>query len=258
MSTDTTLAPAVRCSICKENFKGDDELNLLGCGHVFHHLCIQDCRTRSAECPECHVEYQSTQKLFVDFDDARADTMQQLQSKLENKEIDFMDLQAQYTTAKKEIDELNVKMSIILENEKKSLDLRIQNMALSQDYSHSKDQHRCLSLQFEAQAKEIALLKKKIEGMEMTGSVLLLEHKAKVLEQKLDHVGEALKKEIFNSTQLSIDNMKLQSLFDQCSAGKIGPSGGETTGNSADKKMPNLGQKQRPKKNDGKMQVKGK
>uniref|UniRef100_A0A1A9W7V6 RING-type domain-containing protein n=1 Tax=Glossina brevipalpis TaxID=37001 RepID=A0A1A9W7V6_9MUSC len=192
MSTSSSSVSAILCSKCMENFKKDDEIYFTSCGHVFHLACLQN--WRSTECPECRVEYRSTRKLLFSFDCTRDNLVKELQTKLKNKKIELMDLQAQYTKVQKELDELNVKISISRENRDNFLALQNQYIEVNE---------------------------------------------ANELEQKIDHIGEALKKEISNSIQ-SIDNMKLQSLIDQRHAAQIAPSGGETNDNSADKQMQNL------------------
>uniref|UniRef100_A0A1A9WEF7 RING-type domain-containing protein n=1 Tax=Glossina brevipalpis TaxID=37001 RepID=A0A1A9WEF7_9MUSC len=248
MSTNTSFAPAFACSICMENLQSDGVIVFTSCRHIFHRVCLELWRNRSPECPRCRNEYHYMQNLLLSFDDTGDNLMKALEAKIINKEIDFIDLQAQYTNVKEELDELNAKILIYRPKEEDFLALQNQYAELERLYKEIEEENKCLSLQVEAQVNEISSLKKVLEEKEIPGGrglVVLLENKVMILERKLDHMSKELKKEISNSTQLSIDNMKLQSLTDQCGAAKMEPSGGETTDNSVDKQMQNLEQKQK-------------
>lgn len=50
-----------QCSICLEDFSGDDEISTLKCRHIFHKKCIVDWGKYRQDCPMCRakVEYKT-------------------------------------------------------------------------------------------------------------------------------------------------------------------------------------------------------
>ncbi|XP_037900113.1 E3 ubiquitin-protein ligase RNF128-like [Glossina fuscipes] len=122
-----SVAPGVLCSICMECFNKDDCVDSTSCGHIYHSTCIQNCLTRSKQCPKCHAKCRGTYKLVLDFDDSGDKASKQL-------EENFLVLQKDYPEV-----EINKQL---------------------------KEEHRYLSLQVNARNKEISLLQEKIKRME--------------------------------------------------------------------------------------------
>ncbi|KAL9881341.1 uncharacterized protein ACN2A1_012434 [Glossina fuscipes fuscipes] len=125
--TNMSVAPGVLCSICMECFNKDDCVDSTSCGHIYHSTCIQNCLTRSKQCPKCHAKCRGTYKLVLDFDDSGDKASKQL-------EENFLVLQKDYPEV-----EINKQL---------------------------KEEHRYLSLQVNARNKEISLLQEKIKRME--------------------------------------------------------------------------------------------
>uniref|UniRef100_A0A1A9ZCC5 RING-type domain-containing protein n=1 Tax=Glossina pallidipes TaxID=7398 RepID=A0A1A9ZCC5_GLOPL len=198
-----SLTSAVFCSICKENFKYGIEICVTSCGHVFHYACIIH-RTGSAECPQCGRHYKNTQKLFLMFNNNNnnnASDHGRLAAELRSNETERRQLEQQYNKEKRYADVMDDKAEIQCQNES-------------------------LSLQIAAKTKEITSLKEAaVAAMEKTAidsnSNLIMEHKIKILEQKLEHITKELYLEVSNSVRLSIENAKLQNLADQYGAAKI-------------------------------------
>ncbi|XP_075156934.1 uncharacterized protein LOC142230179 [Haematobia irritans] len=57
------------CAICFDRFKGSDDLYSTTCGHVYHHLCMQEWKNRSSSCPQCRVNHPGTHKIYLELDD---------------------------------------------------------------------------------------------------------------------------------------------------------------------------------------------
>uniref|UniRef100_A0A1B0BAV8 RING-type domain-containing protein n=1 Tax=Glossina palpalis gambiensis TaxID=67801 RepID=A0A1B0BAV8_9MUSC len=220
------LAPAIFCPKCAKNFAKDDEVRSTRCGHVFHSDCVQDLRTRSTQCPICQIDCQNIQILFLEFDDNETDVIKELQTKIKTSKDNFVSLQEQYTIAKSEIDQLNDKISANRNYKKNLLSLQNQYEEAVKINKESNQENERLFEQAEAKQNEISSLKNIIKGVGAAATCpdLSMKHKAKTLERKLELITNELHKEISNSTQLSIDNMKLQCLIDQCGATKVEPS----------------------------------
>lgn len=45
-----------KCSICQEEYEGEDELGALNCGHAFHMSCIKEWLGQKKICPFCKTE----------------------------------------------------------------------------------------------------------------------------------------------------------------------------------------------------------
>eukprot|EP00762_Andalucia_godoyi_P003399 ANDGO_06621.mRNA.1 E3 ubiquitin-protein ligase RING1 len=62
------------CSVCYDEFKGNDGLRMLKCGHVFHDVCLRDWMLQSYVCPLCRDDQRSADTLArmrqEDLDDA--------------------------------------------------------------------------------------------------------------------------------------------------------------------------------------------
>uniref|UniRef100_A0A1A9ZPR3 RING-type domain-containing protein n=1 Tax=Glossina pallidipes TaxID=7398 RepID=A0A1A9ZPR3_GLOPL len=237
------------CTICTENFKATDTIYSTSCGHVFHHGCLQSWRGRSSECPICRVQYPNMQKLYLTFDEDAVEEskvnelkaklqscetrMEKLYDELNQKELDFLQIQEQYTIAQEEIRHLNSEMSKLKDSETNFLALQKQYTEAGDSIKDLTEKNEYLSLQIEGKNREIRLrmleistLKDTTSGVEtsVSGSDSVLQQKLAIMEQKLGHITAELQKEISISMQLSIDKMKLQSLVDQFGATKMEPS----------------------------------
>ena len=47
-----------RCSICVDDFKLNDKIRQINCGHLFHAKCIKPWLLKSKLCPNCKCEIQ--------------------------------------------------------------------------------------------------------------------------------------------------------------------------------------------------------
>uniref|UniRef100_A0A1A9VVS2 RING-type domain-containing protein n=1 Tax=Glossina austeni TaxID=7395 RepID=A0A1A9VVS2_GLOAU len=216
-----SLALSVLCSLCKEDLKDGDEVHSISCGHVFHYACIQ--RTGSTECPECRFHYESTQKLVLTFNDSNANVDEQLQAELQSNETELRQLEQQYNKTKEELDQLKAAACTDSDIKKDFLALQKRYADVMDDKAQIECQNESLSLQIAAKTKQITSLKAAVAGMETTptDSNLIMEHKIKILEQKLEHMTKELRLEVSNSVRLSIENVKLQNLADQYGATKV-------------------------------------
>lgn len=50
-----------KCTICQEEFEGDDEIGKLECGHFYHMTCIKQWLGKKKTCPVCKVEVNAQQ-----------------------------------------------------------------------------------------------------------------------------------------------------------------------------------------------------
>jgi hypothetical protein len=67
------MAMSKKCSICLEEFKKEEELQPLSCGHVFHPVCIRTWLQIKNECPYCRTSQERRYVLVDDDEDVGAD-----------------------------------------------------------------------------------------------------------------------------------------------------------------------------------------
>ncbi|WCJ21917.1 RING/U-box superfamily protein [Euphorbia peplus] len=56
LSSHIHVIPDKKCSICQEDYEGDDDLGKLECGHGFHIDCIKQWLKQKNKCPVCKKE----------------------------------------------------------------------------------------------------------------------------------------------------------------------------------------------------------
>lgn len=57
-----------KCSICLEEYKHDERVGVLDCGHTFHSSCIKEWHKNSKTCPMCRKENSILVKIYDDKD----------------------------------------------------------------------------------------------------------------------------------------------------------------------------------------------
>ncbi|XP_065365237.1 E3 ubiquitin-protein ligase trul-1-like [Calliphora vicina] len=225
------------CPICTEVFKNADDIYSTSCGHIFHLSCMSDWQRRGTSCPQCRHYNPTTHKLYLSFDDAEesSEKLQEIELKLKSSneknaqlldqmnetELNFLHIQEQYTTCEQARRDLEERIRQMFDSEDNFLHLQGQYTESSELVKELQDQIQVLSIENECKAKELRLkcleiesLKAGLEPGQRTLTDSILSDKIRILEQKLKHISAEFEKEIKNSTQLSIEKMKLQSYVD--------------------------------------------
>lgn len=64
-SSEEESSSSSKCAVCLGEFLGRERIDILPCGHVYHHACIEQWLVRASVCPECKQDIMTAQDLRV-------------------------------------------------------------------------------------------------------------------------------------------------------------------------------------------------
>jgi hypothetical protein len=64
----TTSKKYDTCCICTDNYKNNDNVSVLDCGHIYHATCIKEWGKYKSSCPVCNIQILNNYSIIDEID----------------------------------------------------------------------------------------------------------------------------------------------------------------------------------------------